>query len=285
MRDFLPKPEEVEGWKVVETRLVRSDNQLYDYMDGGAEVYRAFNFRRLAVRTFSGGVNDNLSVEVFAFKETADAYGIFSMLPEGEKYHFGSGAGYMSGVLRFWKGPYYCKIFVSGDWTHYKNVIIKAGEAVDSKIEAVSEPPDIIRLMPEKDRVKEGLHYFHENISLKNLVYISHLNFLKLTRKTEAVMGRFYNLKAETAYLILVKYPSEKECEEAYASVLADFLKVEVQKPDNFHLKTTIEPARNVEIDRMGAWILFGFEDVQSELLSARVKEIKRNLREYLKEK
>ncbi len=284
LSEFLPLSAEVNNWEVTDTRNIRSDNQLYDYIDGGAEVYRAFNFRRLAVRTFYGGDDVELIVELYAFKNPADAYGIFTMLPAGEILPLGNSGGYDSGILRFWKGPYYCKVFVSGDWTHYRDIILKAGSAVDAKIDETGEPPEIVSLMPQKDRAKEGLHYFHENISLKNLVYISPLNFLRLNRKTNVVMGRFFNLKAENIFLLLVEYASDQDCAEAYEYVVTDFIRAEIPA-EGCHLRAILEPVRHVEIDREGKYLLVGFEDVQSELLSARLKELKINLTEYLKGK
>lgn len=282
IRDYLPESFEVRNYPEVETRIIRSQNDLFDYMNGGAENYIAFNFRRLAVREFAIAGDVQLIVEIYFFKSPADAYGVFTMLPADDKLQYGDGGGYSIGVVRFWKGPYYCKIITTGSIEKYKEVLLMAGEAVDGKIDACGSPPEIVSIMPIKDRTKEGLHFFHEYISQRNLFYIAPQNILNLTRDTNVVLSEYYNLKAERAHIFLIQYPSDSECRAVYKCFVSDFLGKKPAEPDNFHLKAALEDYRMVEIDRLGEYFIVGFEDNHQQLLTDRMKELRQNLRKYV---
>lgn len=290
----LPEAGDLPGWRILETRSVRTDNDLFDYIDGGAEMYRAFNFRRLAVREFATPGSDTLEsgsldsgsliVELYMFKEPADAFGMFSMVPAGETLPLGDGGGYVDGVVRFWKGPFLCKVFFNGgEWEFYKDAVINAGEAVDERIDITGSPPEIINIMPREDLAKYGLHYFHEYIAQKNLYYIVPYNLFNLTRKTEAVMGEYYTVKAENVKLFLVKYPSESVCSMVYRGILEDYLKETAPgSKGSFHFKKEMKDSRTVEIDRVGKYLLMGFEEIHHELLTERFRQLRDNLTAYL---
>ncbi|NQS96967.1 MAG: hypothetical protein HQ591_00785 [candidate division Zixibacteria bacterium] len=284
IRDYLPESFEVRNYPEVETRIIRTQNDLFDYMNGGAENYIAFNFRRLAVREFAITGDVQLIVEIYFFKSPADAYGVFTMLPAGDKLQYGDGGGYSIGVVRFWKGAYYCKIITTGSIEKYKEVLLMAGEAVDGKIDASGSPPEIVSIMPIKDRTKEGLHFFHEYISQKNLLYIAPHNVLNLTRDTNVVLAEYYNLKAERAHIFLIQYPTDSKCRVAYKGFVSDFLGKKPAEPDNFHLKAALEDYRMVEIDRLGEYFIIGFEDNHQQLLTDRMKELRQNLRQFMNE-
>ena len=281
MRSLLPEDSLFSGWEEVETSIIRTESDLFDYMNGGAEVYIAFNFRRLAVREFVGEGDARLLVEIYKFKQSADAFGVYTLLPTDEAVDLGDGGGYSLGMVRFWKGEYCCKIFTTGDIDKHRKLVMKAGEIVDSRIDASGSPPDMISLIPNEDRTKEGLYFFHEYISQRNLVYIASWNVLSLSRNTDAVLAKYYNLKAEQAFLFLVQYPSEEECITAYKKLIKEFLEAESPRSNDNFVSMTVD-YRNYQVDMYGRFMLFGIEDHQNELLSARIKDLRWNLQRYL---
>jgi hypothetical protein len=283
--NYLPDSTDLRGWKVIETRIVRTDGELFNYMDGGAELYRAFNFRKLAMREFEAPDYEtslgsgSLVVEIFMFSRPEDAFGLFSLLPVNETAAMGDGGGYSDGVLNFWKGPYFCRItFRGGEWEFYKEKIMKAGSSVDRKIDAHGSPPSLLKLMPDEGLRNNGLHYFYEYIAQRNLYYITSYNLLNLNRDTRAVLGEYYTVKAEEAKLLLIKYPDEKSCSNAYYAVVCKYLKANLPADNNYHLKKQLESTLMVEVDRLDEYLLIGFEEIHSQLLSDRFRQLKNNL-------
>ena len=231
---YLPSTEEAGGLKISNTINVRSDTELFEYMNGGAELYRAFNFRKLSVRQFEISADDMLIVELYMFKKPADAYGMYLMLPEAEPVDIGNSGGYERGVVRFWKGRFFCKIFISdSNWDASKKALLNIGKIIADKIPDEGNKPDIVDLIPKQDLKNSGIHYFYDYIALKNLLYITYTNILNLSGETEAVLAEYSSIKAEEVELLLVKYPSNEECFTAYNNMRIDFLKEPVVDKSN----------------------------------------------------
>src|SRR4030042_4777987 len=83
----------------------------FRYMDGAAEFYRSYDFKLLMVRRYLKAGYPPLLVELFDMGSSEDAFGIFSYQTEEEEVEIGQGSDYGGGVLGFWKGEYFFKIY------------------------------------------------------------------------------------------------------------------------------------------------------------------------------
>ena len=278
---YLPSSAEVGGLKIENTLMVRSDTELFEYMDGGAEIYRAFNFRKLAVRQFETSDSDLLVIELYMFKKPEDAYGMYHMLPDAEKVEVGNEGGYQIGVVRFWKGLFFGKIYISDrNWDSAKNLLVKAGKAIADKIPEAGKPPELIKIMPLEDLKKGGMHYFYEYIAFKNLLYLTYSNIFNLTSDTEVVMGEYISLSAEETAILAIKYPSTEECIAAYERVMTEYLD---EKPDNKSAVTIkkLESSITIELERIDNYLLFGREENSDNLVREKFKKMRCNLKSF----
>jgi len=279
----LPESAEVLDWEIVETRHIRSDTELFDYMNGGAELYRSFNFRKLSVREFKSPDESILKVEVYMFKDSYDAYGIYTMLPMGEPLEIGNDGGYDLGVARFWKGRFLCKVYcVWNDWNSFRDVIISTAKVVESKISDTGESPAIIKIFPQENLETNGLHYFYDYIALKNLYYITYSNVLSLNMNTKVVLGEYSNLQAEDLKLLLIKYPTDAVCDSAFTYFTSNYLHIDSESMRGYHVFKELDPALFVELDRIDNYLIVGFEQSHNDLLKSRVRQLKNNLQNYL---
>ena len=278
---YLPSSKEVNGLNIAKTLMVRSDTELFEYMDGGAEIYRAFNFRKLAVRQFETSDSDLLVVELYMFKKPEDAYGMYHMLPDAEKIDVGSEGGYEIGVMRFWKGFFFCKVYISDrNWESAKDLLIRTAKAVAEKIPEGGNPPEMVKIMPREDLKKGGIHYFYEYIALKNLLYITYSNILNLTGDTEVVMGEYSSMTAEDATFLAIKYPTEEECIAAYNQVVTEYLH---EKPGkNFsNIIKKLDSTVSVEIEKVDNYLLFGRQETTDTLMREKFQQLLTNMKSY----
>ncbi|MBC8277819.1 MAG: hypothetical protein H8E46_06280 [FCB group bacterium] len=281
VRSYLPEGDEIPGWIQDETTICRTRNDMFDYMNGGAELYFSFNFKRLAVRTFVNEDDVDLVIEIYLFKNDFDAYGMFSMLPVDEKLSLGDGGSFSVGVLRFWKGPYYCKIYLTGDYERHNSVIKAASEVVNGKIDAQGVPPKLITLMPETDRKREGLHYFHDHIAQKNLYYVSTSNLFDLSLKTNVVMGEYLSIAAEEAYLFLIEYPDSNKCRTVFEGAINSLFEDAPDKLTGNSYSALTSDHRWCEMHVEENYFLIGFSSNDSDYLGRRMAELKQKLAGY----
>src|SRR5579871_5973910 len=74
---LFPKSNAVPGWALQEGPKYYSGDQLFDYMDGAAEIPKAYTFQRLATAKYHRGTTV-LEVAIFAMGDAADAFGYYS---------------------------------------------------------------------------------------------------------------------------------------------------------------------------------------------------------------
>lgn len=279
LRKFLPPAELMNNWKIAQDRMIRTETELFHYIDGGAELYRAFNFRYAAVREFEDEGLTTILVEIFEFKTDADAFGMYKMLPGGEKVDIGDDAYYEIGVLRIWKGPYYIRIYTTQNYGDTEDIILRAGKYIDEKITVNGEPPKLLNLLPKENLASTGGYYFHEYIALQNIMFISTENIFSLNRQTEVVFGEYRNITAEMVRLLLIKYSDEAEAEQAFKVFLKKYLDEDPSSYKENYISKMVEPVINVRASLIGRYMLVGFEDEIDELLKSRFSKMEQLVR------
>lgn len=103
----------LSGFAGTEIRLSRtfSENSLYGYINGGAELYLEYGFDTLVVTDLTAGGSD-LRVEIYRMKDDEAAFGIFSV----SRFRCNGGPKLTDHMcrsayqLQFCKGPFYVSI-------------------------------------------------------------------------------------------------------------------------------------------------------------------------------
>lgn len=222
LMDLLPAEAEFPGWVLGKERIVPTARALYDYMDGGAEIYLDYGFQELGVAEWESPDGHPLKIELYRLSRPKSAYGLFTYETWAEKVDLGQGATYEAGTLRFWKGDYFVRIFM---WTGYKEhgpTILEMGRSIARRIETPGEVPALVSLLPGEGRVEGGLHFFHTALVLGGFYYLSDGNPLGLSRETDGVIGEYLTDDEETVYLLLVSYPDSATAEKAYEGLLRE---------------------------------------------------------------
>ena len=74
----LQLPDSLDGWpKITDDRIFNQEN-LYDYIDGGAELYLSFGFSKVFNRIYSNASGQEILVDIFYMNSSQDAFGVFS---------------------------------------------------------------------------------------------------------------------------------------------------------------------------------------------------------------
>lgn len=230
VESLLPPPQ--KGWTAKESRLFTRET-LFDYIDGGAEIYLAYDFDTLLVQEYSSGEN-SVIVEIYQMRSSEDAFGLFSLNRQEEVLSMGQDASYGFGILTLWKDRYFVKVIDLDGKDTSKDIILSLGKGIAQRIKNEGNKPDPLRRIPQDDLVSESSYYFHKNIILKNLYFLTQENILNLSEKTDAVLAS-YELDKEVLKLLLVQYPDTVESRKAY------------EKYNRDHLRAAISSMRNLQ--------------------------------------
>lgn len=206
-------PQSIGQWAASESPRVYTGTQIFDYMDGAGEVYRAYAYETLFVQRYLRPRHDDLLLELFDMGHSRSAYGVFSyMLGRGPAVPVGQEGEYRSGLLCFWKGRYFGYIQTDTETEEGKAAVLELGQSVASRIKEVGEKPSIVGLLPEGEYAPTTLRYFFSHAILNSHFFVSDDDILLLGPTVDAVLVR---MLPDRSHLLLVEYPSEEQAEAA----------------------------------------------------------------------
>lgn len=237
VKDFGPNiPKQVLDWKASGEDAVYDRKTLYDYMDGGAEVYLAFDFREVFVRKYADAEENEIVLDIYDMGSPAEAFGMFSCDRQDPEAGIGQGSEYGPGLLRFWRGRYFVSITVSGNEDKAEKAVLDLGKAVAPLLGPDGAPPDMIKLLPTAGLNAAKTAYFHNHVHFSNRYFVSSDNVLGLDEKTDCLFAEYNPVGAadpvvaaggaggDSARLLVVRYPDAARAKAAAASFLASLL-------------------------------------------------------------
>jgi hypothetical protein len=251
-------PQEIAGWaKSREDEVFTRDN-IFDYMDGGGEIYLAYDFQFVFVREYARDNAPSMVVEIYQMSSPGDAFGVFTQDTDGDEVKMGQGAVYAAGLLRFWKNKIFVRILADRETPEVKPVIMDLGAAIARAEKGEGEKPDILDLLPPEGLDLKTLRYFHTLISLNSHYYLASANILGLSPETSAALAR-YEIAGEKPRVLLVAYPSPGAAESAYAQFVKTYLK-EKPLPEGKTIAAKLENEKYASAFRQGRFLILVLE-------------------------
>ena len=221
MEKILPRT--FHGWTLSADSERYFPKNLFDYINGGAELYLSFGFKELHVARFHKEKAPPFEVDLFLMGSSEDAFGVFRHDLEDEDVGIGQGSEYGGSWLRFWKGQYYVYIYAEGEETSMKEALLDLGRRIAERIETSGAKPDLVNKIPEHGIIPRSLRFFHNHTCLNYYYYLASENILHLSEKTNGIFVQ-YRAGNHKVPLILIEYPTPTQAEEAYKNLLRNYL-------------------------------------------------------------
>ncbi|MCK4890483.1 MAG: hypothetical protein KAS97_11180, partial [Candidatus Aminicenantes bacterium] len=71
-------PKDISGWKKSSTEGYYTPENLFEYINGNAELFISYGFRDLITFTYKKDESTEITVDIFDMGNPANAYGVFS---------------------------------------------------------------------------------------------------------------------------------------------------------------------------------------------------------------
>ena len=185
--------------------------KLFDYMNGGAELYLAYGFVEIAVWNYSTAGN-KATVGIYEMGSPAEAYGIFSHTSKGDPVDVGVPAVLARGMLSFHKGKFYVRVVAKSDPVKAKDLLIALGKQVAGAVPGKSRVPKEVALLPE-GAIKGSLRYLL-NPETARTIWFDGEGELILTKKAKAVTA-FYPGGDSDIQATRIAYPDKDSANKA----------------------------------------------------------------------
>ena len=218
-------PKKLQDWIAEDKDEIYNRETLFNYINGGAELYLTYTFKEALVRRFVNARQPDMEIvlDIFDMDSSEEAFGIFSSEREDEEIGIGQDSEYGGGLLRFWKDRYFISMVVLGDEQAAKPVMFELAHTVADAITSTGNKPLILDNIPKEGLIEREIRYFHAVNCLNNYYYIASENILNLGKNTQCVFAP-YRMDQETGYLLLVQYVNEQQAEAAYESFLEIYM-------------------------------------------------------------
>ena len=149
---------EIAGWKQSAEAQVFSRANLYDYINGGADLYLKYDFQELKVAEYQNDLKASITIEVYRHKTPIHAFGIYSQERLNDANYVEVGAqGYSEkGVLNFLLANYYVKMSSVDIGPEERAVLLSFARKVVEKIGGKGSLPSILSAFPREGGKKNS---------------------------------------------------------------------------------------------------------------------------------
>lgn len=196
-------------------------DDLHKYINGAAERYLGYSFDRLVVSKAEQG-EDAFAVELYHFSAPGDPYGIWSADCIGERVSIGQSSAYGGGLLQFWRGSYFARVYHHKYVGSAREAVLELGRNVAASIGQDGRLPELLAELP-REAVKGEPVFFHEQPMLNHLYYLSDQNLLGLGPKTDAVFAT-YEHEGAKAKLLVVRYEKAEDAAAARKALVEEYM-------------------------------------------------------------
>jgi hypothetical protein len=214
MASFIPRA--ADPW-LSEADKVYDAETIFQYLDGGGEVYRSYNMKLLVSRRFHKDGRPDIVVDLFDMGSSADAFGVFTHDLDGEDATTGQGSNYKAGLLSFWKDRYFVSVSAEEETKDTKPAVLDLGRRIAAAIPREGPKPKLLGFLPSDDLDAGHVRFFHNHSILNYHFFVADKDILLLEQTASAVLAP-YKTPGGTSHLLVVSYPDEAKAARAYES-------------------------------------------------------------------
>lgn len=207
-------PDDVGGWRVGADDQAFTPENLFDYINGGAELYLSYGFKSVLSRTYTNADRPEIIADIFDMGSSENAFGVFSHSREIIDDTIGQGSQYSHGLMLFWKDRYYVSILASPETAETKEAVFELARHIDQEIPGEGPLPRTLDLLPRDSLDLASVRYFHHYIWLNSHYYVADENILRIERDTNAALAK-YGTTGANHLLLVAEYPYDKRAREA----------------------------------------------------------------------
>jgi len=238
------------GWQKAGPPAEFQGDQLFNYIDGGAEIFLEFGFDRLLVQNYIRG-NSEIALELYQMESPESALGIYLFKCGAETPIEGVPARNSSDHTQF-------TILKGSAFIHINNLDGSASllpvmvDLARGLLESIPQGRAVTlqEELPEKAKVPGSERLIRGPYALQSIFTLGEGDILDLRGNIFALAADYKDQEGEPSTRLLVFYPDESRAEAAFHSLLANldpYLKVIERRDRGFVFKDYRQKTGSVE--------------------------------------
>jgi hypothetical protein len=149
---------EMAGWKLSGEIQIYSPANLYDYINGGADLYLKYDFQELKVADYVNNQKASVTIEVYRHKTPVHAFGIYSQerLNNANDLEVGAQGYSEKGILNFLAADCYVKMSSVDVGPGEQAVLLAFAKKIVEKLGRKGSLPSILSAFPREGKKKNS---------------------------------------------------------------------------------------------------------------------------------
>ena len=208
---LVPTLADLNGWKMTSEPEVFIGDNLFDLIDGGADLYLEYGFDRVISAHYADPSLNNIQVEIYEMIDASSAYGIFSITQQTLEWsnQYGNLSTVNQDYISFWKSKYYVILSWSSRQHLDEPLLAKLANMIGQKIPDEGNYPNLMQSFQEADPGKKVI-YLKGNLALSNFYYFDYKDIFKIQEALAYALG--------DCNRIIIKYPDQSKAIEILAN-------------------------------------------------------------------
>jgi hypothetical protein len=156
---------ELQGLRKITNYPVYTADNLWDFINGAADLYLSYGFENVHVAEYAKGKNI-IKLEIYKHKDEVQTFGIYSSerSPSFRFINIGAQGYKADGTLNFFKGKYYIKIRTYSKSEKIIQALETLAQNVADILTGSSEMPAALKEFPETGKKTNEESYIKESV-------------------------------------------------------------------------------------------------------------------------
>jgi len=192
---LVPTLADLNGWKMTSEPQVFIGDNLYDLIDGGADLYLEYGFERVVSAHYADPSLNNIQVEIYEMIDAPSAYGIFSITQQAAEWskQYGNLSAVKEDYISFWKSKYYVNLSWSSRQHLDEPLLAKLANLIGQKIPDDGSYPDLLQTFQFLNPGKKVI-FLKGNLALSNFYYFDYKDIFKIQEALACSQGSHHRI-------------------------------------------------------------------------------------------
>jgi hypothetical protein len=156
------------GWKWTGDIKTYDRSNLFELIDGEAELYFPYGFKRAIALSFSSAASpqDSIAAEVYEMGSVLDAFGVYSNYRDRSSKLVGVGTEGFAGVTQamFYRDRFFVKVRAHGTSAQNQAAVLPCARAVSQVLSKNAPKPEELDLLEVPTVVQQTQQYFAQSV-------------------------------------------------------------------------------------------------------------------------
>ncbi len=168
---LLPGAGDLQGWTPRGKPQVFKGEDLFLYIDGGAEIVHEYGFRQVCTQDYANAAGKSVTLDIYEMATPEDAFGMYSFKTGagGKAVAIGQDGRLEDYYLNFWKGRDLVTVVGPDASADSLDGIERVGRAAEAKIGPDGERPSFLAVLPKSWSAAGRLIYLKGMLAVRNI--------------------------------------------------------------------------------------------------------------------